>query len=143
MTYNPNNYTDEEKLRWCWLRGTEWGAFPLYISQIITPILMLFFKWWILLIGVVILTWLWALIRYKFVSLILASISGYVTILKWIVSLGMGIYFLTQKQYINCLASSLYPFIVLLLMFIVPSTKIGVFQEMFMNKIGYEKKGSE
>lgn len=135
--YNSYKYTDEQNIRWCWLRGNEWGVFPLYISKIIIPILMVFIDWRVLLIGIVIITWLWALIRNRFVSIILASFSGYVVILEWIVSIGMGIFFLFQKQYINCLVSTLYPLIVLLLLFIVPNTKIGVYQKMFLNKIGY------
>ena len=138
--YNQRNYSDEENFRWCLLRGTEWGAWPLFVTQPIVPILLLYFHWWYIIFTLVALTWIWALIRYKFVSVILARYGAYFVFSKWFVSIGMAIYFLTKEQYFFAVFSGFYPLILLVIMFLVPPTKIGVLQNMFMNKLGYEKE---
>ena len=93
IVHNPLLYTDEENLKWCWLRAIEWGQWPLFSAQLIAPVLLLFFQWWQIAVTVVILTWAWTLIRYKYVNIILAGLGPFIIILKWPVSIGMGIYF--------------------------------------------------
>ena len=86
LVHNPQLYTDEENLRWCWLRAVEWGQWPLFSSQLVVPILLLFFAWWKIVVMVVIITWMWVLIRYKYVNMILAGSGPFVIILKWPIS---------------------------------------------------------
>jgi len=62
-----------------------------------------------------------------------------VIIVKWPVSIGMGIYFFIKGDYLLVAIAVLWPLITLLLMWLTPSTKIGVIQTALMSKIGYEK----
>ncbi len=137
--HGQNKYSDEENLKWCLLRGTEWGDWPLFITQPIVPILLLYFHWWNIIFTLVALTWMWALIRYKYVSVILARYGAYFVFSKWFVSVGIAIYFLTKEQYFLAVFSGFYPLILIVIMFFVPPTKIGVLQNKFMYKLGYEK----
>lgn len=94
VIHNPRLYTDDENLRWCWLRAVEWGQWPLFVGQLIGPVMLLMFTWWYVAAAIVILTWVWALIRYRFVSIVLAWSGPCVIILKWPVSLWHGPFFL-------------------------------------------------
>ena len=69
----------------------------------------------------------------------IASISGYIVIIKWIISICMAIIFIFQGNWFNAIFSAIYPIIVYGLIIFVPRTKIGKMQEIFMNKIGYSK----
>ena len=137
--HNPHYYTKKENLLWCWLRAVEWGAWPLFSAQLVAPLLFLFFSWWQVAIAVVILTWAWTLIRYNYVNIILVGLGPFVIILKWPVSIGIGIFFLIKNNYLLAAISAFWPVITLLLMWLTPPTKIGVIQTALMNKLGYEK----
>lgn len=139
IIHDPLLYTDEENLKWCWLRAVEWGEWPLFVGQLIGPILFLKFSWWYVAVAIVILTWVWALIRYRFVSIALAGIGPWVIILKWPTSIGIGVYFLVTGNYQYAIVSVLWPVIALFLMWVTPRSKIGVIQTTLMNKLGYEK----
>ncbi len=140
ILHDPLLYTDEENLRWCWLRAVEWGAWPLFVGQLIAPFLFLVFAWWYVAIAVVILTWVWDFVRYRFVSIVLVGVGPLVIILKWPVSIGIGIYFLTRGNYKSAVVSMLWPVITLALMWVTPTTKIGNIQTALMNKLGYKKR---
>ncbi len=139
LIHNPQLYTNEENLKWCWLRAVEWGEWPLFLSQLIVPILLLFFAWWKIVAIVVVITWIWVLIRYKYVSIILSGSGPFVIILKWPISIGVGIYFLVKGIYLLAAISAFWPVITLFLLWLTPSTKIGVIKTALMNKLGYEK----
>ena len=140
--HNPDNYTNQENLQWCWLRAVEWGQWPLFVSQLVAPILFLFFQWWKVAIGIVVLTWLWALVRYTFVSIFLSGFGPFIIIIKWPVSVGFGVYFWTQGNNQLAIISVLWSIITLLLVLICPNTQIGKIQTMLMNAMGYEKLDS-
>jgi hypothetical protein len=139
ILFNQNNYSDEENFRWCLLRGTEWGDWPLFVTQPIVPFLLLYFQWWHIIFTMIALTWFWKLICYKYVNVLFASLGAFFVASKWFTSIGMGIYFLANGQYFLAIFCSLYPLVLLVMMFLVPPTKIGVLQNMFINKLGYEK----
>ena len=139
ILHDPLLYTDQENLRWCWLRACEWGAWPLFVGQLIAPILFLAFAWWHVTVVVVVLTWLWDLVRYRFVSIALVGVGPLVIILKWPVSIGIGLYFLIRGNYQLAIVSGLWTVITLVLMWVTPTTKIGVIQTALMNKLGYVK----
>lgn len=138
MLHNPDLYSDEENLRWCWLRAVEWGQWPLFTGQLICPVLFLRFTWWHVAAAVVVLTWAWALIRYSFVSLTLVATGPWITVLKWPVSLGIGVYFVMKGSYQLAALSGLWPVITLALMWVTPAMRIGVMQTTLMNRLGYE-----
>jgi len=139
ILYNPIFHSNQDNLQWSWLRSIEWGSLPLYFSQLFVPILLLFIHWYYLIMIVIILCWFWSLFRYKIINMTIASISGYIVIIKWIISICMAIIFIFQGNWFNAIFSAIYPIIVYGLIIFVPRTKIGKMQEIFMNKIGYSK----
>ena len=140
LLFNSSEYTGEEILRWCWLRGVEWGRWPLFVAQPIVPVLFIFFSWWKITVVVVLLTWLWAFIRYSYISIILADLGCLFAHLKWPLSVGVGIYLLTEGRYLLAALSALWPLVTLILQFITPRMQIGKMQERFLNELGLSKE---
>lgn len=137
--WNPEQHNDQENLQWCWLRAVEWGRWPIFISQIFAPPMLLIFDWLTVIIIFVVLNILWSLfVRYKFVSINLAFMGVLVTKLKWLICPLFGYYFFSRNNILLTAIALFWP----LLIFIIgalPTTQIGVIQNMFMNKLGYTK----
>lgn len=141
MEWEPNLHNDVENLRWAWLRAVEWGAYPIFISQIIFPVLIFFWNWKIVLLCLIGLNWLWNLIKYNYQNLrILTFYAALVPVLKYVFSVGFGIYFLVHKQYLLMGFCILYPIIGAgIIGAINYPTQIGTIQNNIMKKMGYEK----
>jgi hypothetical protein len=108
LGWNPLEHSDEENLRWSWLRAVEWGIWPAFLSGPIVPLLLPFFEWWKVIGIVVVLTVLWSFIRYKYVNLTMASFGVYFVSLKWVVCPAVAIYLnITAWIYTGCISSSL------------------------------------
>lgn len=137
ILFNPLEYSREEIVRWCWLRGIEWGRWPLFVAQPIVPVLFIFFSWWKITIAVVVLTWLWAFIRYRYISISLADLGCLIAHLKWPFSVGVGIYFLVKGHYLLAALSGFWPIITLVLQLVTPRIRIGKLQERFLNELGF------
>jgi hypothetical protein len=135
--WNPKEKSDQENLRWCWLRAVEWGIWPAFLSGPVIPLLLVFFNWWKAIGIVLILTILWSFIRYKYVNLTLVSLGVYFVLLKWIACPLAAIFLIIQHNYILAILSLMWPAVASILGFFVGGTKIGILQKKFMNELGY------
>ncbi len=136
--WNPVQYTDEDNLYWCWLRALEWGRWPLFLSQIFVPLLLIFCPWFYVLIGIFIANLLWSFIRYKFVNIRLLNAALYLMILKWPVTIGATVVLLWQHHWLVAVLAFFWPILAILLG-ILTKTDIGRIQNMLMRKLGYER----
>ncbi len=69
MSWNRFHHSDQANLTWAQLRAVEWGRWPIFLSQPLAPILLLFFDWKAVILVVVVANLLWAiLVRYQFVN---------------------------------------------------------------------------
>jgi hypothetical protein len=131
-------HSDEDNLRWCWLRAVEWGRWPIFISQPLAPLLLLWLPWTIVVAGTVVLNILWAtFIRYRFVSARAAFVGAVLVLLKWVTWPGATAYLFVQGRRPECWFAASWP----LLIFVLgafPSTAIGRIQVSFMRALGYE-----
>lgn len=134
--WNPKYHSFEENSQWCQLRAVEWGKLPLFLSQPFAPILLLYITFWKLIISILLLSYLWNLLRYKFVSVILADFTVILVKLKWPVSIGFGVYFFINKLYLLALLSAFWPFITMLLIPLTGTTQVGIIERIFADKIG-------
>jgi len=139
LSWNPSEHSDEENLRWSWLRAVEWGIWPAFLSGPVVPLLLPFFEWWKVIGVVAILTVLWAFIRYKYINLAMARLGVYFVLLKWIACPVAAIYLVIQHNYILAVLSLVWPAFASFLGVFVGGTQIGVIQKMFMNKLGYSE----
>jgi hypothetical protein len=133
LLWKPHENTPAENAQWSLLRALEWGNWPFFLSQPIAPILFIFYPWWTVLLGVVLLDWMWAVIRHKFVSLFLAEVGVWFVKLKWVVCPVVCIYFLYQHIYFVAVLSLFYPLVNVWLMNLAPrGGQIGTLQSSFM-----------
>ena len=135
ILWNPQENSMEENSRFALLRGIEWGNWPLFLSQSVAPLLLLALPWPTVLISVVVANILWALIRYRFVSVVAANVGLYFVQLKWFICPGAAAYLYFHNQTTSAILALLWPFVVI----IIPGVpvKAGVLQIMVMQKLGY------
>lgn len=135
--WNPKQHTDDENTRWCWLRAVEWGRWPLFISQLYAPPLLLFTQWQYVMGGFFIANLLWATTRYRFINTGMANAIADHMILKWPVTIGCAVYLAWQHQYGIAALALLWPFMAIVLGIVTP-TQIGRIQKTMMRQLGYE-----
>jgi len=136
MFWNPLLYSDDENLRWCWLRAVEWGRWPIFISQPLAPVLLLFLSWQLVCAAVVAANIIWAIfVRYRFVSVHTAFWGAWAARLKWFTIPGAAIYLFSQGNNIAAVIALSWPIIIFILG-AFPSTRIGRIQTMFLSKLG-------
>lgn len=135
--WNPSEHTDQENLRWSWLRAVEWGSWPIFISQPLAPIAFLYFPWWSVILAILALNLVWSLfVRYRIVIPSLAYWGVIFVKLKWI-SGPISAFFLWSNGLHGIALLSLFWPIVLFLVPHLP-TQIGIIQKMFMKCLGYD-----
>jgi hypothetical protein len=138
MTWNPSEHSDQDNLTWSYLRAIEWGRWPIFLSQLVAPILLVFFNWVSVIVGVILLNILWSfLVRYRFVSVTVAYWGAVFARLKWLFCLGAAIYLFLNHRTISAILSLSWPMLIFILG-MLPTTQIGIIQKMFMKALGYE-----
>ncbi len=138
MSWNSSEHSDQDNLTWSYLRAMEWGRWPIFLSQPIAPILILFFDWKHVVIGVVVANVLWALVRYQFVSVSLAYFGALVVKLKWLTIPSVALYLFLKGQRMSAAISLFWP-IIIFIIGILPTTQVGRIQKMFMKRLGYQR----
>ena len=138
MSWIPGEHSDQENLTWAWLRAVEWGRWPIFVSQPIAPLFLLFFPWPAVVVGTILLNLMWAgFVRYRFVNIKAAYYGAIVVRLKWVTCPAVAIYLYSAGELVGAVLALLWP----LLIFVIgalPSTQIGRIQNMFMSQLGYE-----
>ncbi len=140
MTWNPAEHSDQDNLTWCWLRAVEWGGWPIFLSQPIAPLFLLFFSWRAVVVGTVVLNLLWAgFVRYRVVSVRAAYYGAIVVRLKWLTCPAVAIYLYSRGEMLGAAFAFLWP-LVIFVIGVVPTTQVGKIQYMFMAQLGYERR---
>jgi hypothetical protein len=136
--WNPSKHSDDDNLRWCWLRAIEWGNWPMFVSQPVVPIAILFWPWKIVVGVTIVLNILWALlIRYNVVILPLAYWATFFVRLKWL-AFPLAAYLQYQRGAIAlAILAILWPLIVIIVGPFMPPM-VGRIQMMFMKSLGYQ-----
>ena len=117
------------------LRSIEWANWPLFISQPVIPVLLIYVDWWELFLGIIVLDWIWSLVRFRYQSITLALLGAFFVRLKWPSSILMGIYFFIMKFYFLSVLSMLWPVLTMFLIFLTPPYDGVRMQQMFREKI--------
>jgi hypothetical protein len=140
ITWNPNEQTDQENLTWSYLRAVEWQAWPSFVLQPIVPVSFIFLPWYLVVGVVIVLCWLWAIIRHRFVSPAIAELGVLFVFLKWLTIPVAVIYLFYSGHYVPAAVSLVWTYIAGLIGY-VPGAKTGIIQNKFMESFGY--KGTE
>ena len=135
--WDPSQHTDDENTLWCWLRAVEWGIWPLFISQLYAPPLLVLLRWQYVVVGFFVANVLWAFIRYSFISARLAGALAAQMILKWPVTIGCAVYLAwPQHDFSLAFLALLWPLVAVLLGVVTP-VQIGRIQKVMMGQLGY------
>lgn len=134
--------TEAETRRWLWLRASEWTTWPSFVSQPVVPLMLVFYPWFYVLLGVVVLDVLWAGVRYRYIN-VPAAISAvyFVKFCKWPAAIGSAIYLFMYHRYLAGILAIAWP-LGLCGIIAVPG-QIGKIELMFAEKIGYISQDSE
>jgi hypothetical protein len=83
--WNPTEHSNDENVRWSWLRAVEWIGWPLFLSQPVVPVLLYFYSWPFVIGAMVVVAFAWrALIVPFWVAPALAAIGPLFVPLKFI-----------------------------------------------------------
>ena len=110
MLQDYSTYTNAEIERWIHLRAIEWSGWPTFISQPVLPVLLIFYPWHIVLVGLLCVDLVWQIIQHVFVSVQLSEISCFAVVwLKWPAALGSSIYLFLHGRYGIGILALLWP----------------------------------
>jgi hypothetical protein len=138
MRKHMADYTDEQNLRWCWLRAVEWGAWPIFISQPIALLALLIWPWENVIIVVGIANVWWALcVRYQVVVPVMAFLGALFVRLKWICCPLAAILLWERGQRLQAAIAFFWPLIAIVLS-MLSMRKVGPIQKLFMQCLGYQ-----
>jgi hypothetical protein len=132
--WDPLLHSDEENVRWCWLRAVEWGRWPIFLSQSIAPVLLAFLSVPVVILSFVGLNLLWALVRYRFVSRRLAELGFFIVLPKMLICAGMAIYLYLQHDILKAAFALVWPALIFIIG-VFPTVQIGVLQGKFMQAL--------
>jgi hypothetical protein len=69
FTWNPDEAPDELNFRFSNLKAMEWCNLPLFLAQVIAPLLMLWLPWWSIALGTWVLQLCWNTVRYRLLGI--------------------------------------------------------------------------
>lgn len=151
-------HSDQDNLRWAWLRAIEWSGWPLFMSQPIAPVLLYFYDWRLVLLGLFLVTLFWrATLMQWFVSIRLADIGPLFVLLKFLTCPMMAFVIWRQDHFLVAGLALLWPiagtsiidaFLAItggILGVFIPclsperTVSVGPIQRRFINALGYTR----
>ena len=138
---NPKKHSTEDNVRWSWLRAAEWRALPVYLSQPILPILLVFFPWYYVVPAILAAGVAWTPFRQRLVNVKVSSISGlFITILKWPATLAGTVMLTMQGEYLLAAVAVVWQVTGGLIGGIVcgGGPGIAIYQRLLLRKMGYK-----
>src|SRR5690349_6509496 len=85
--WKPEQHSDDENLRWAWLRAIEWQRWPLFLSQPVVPMLLYFYPWsWVIgIVAVIAFAW-WFIVASQFTPSTGIDLAVYFVYLRFLTS---------------------------------------------------------
>ena len=59
QVWNPTEHSNDENVRWSWLRAVEWIGWPLFLSQPAVPVFLYFYSWPVVIGAVIVVAFAW------------------------------------------------------------------------------------
>jgi hypothetical protein len=128
------NLSEKEFKRFIWLRAIEWANWPLFVSQPVIPIAMIFLNWWWVVGGIFFINILWSTIKYRSFSLPIAMAGVFFVRLRWISAAISGLYFIFIQNYFLAFLAVLWPILNALIVF---PDKLNRIRLLIAESMGY------
>jgi len=151
--WNSSGHSNDENVRWSWLRAVEWLSWPLFMSQPAVPVLLYYYPWPAVLGTVVVVAFLWRAIVVPFwVAPRLAAFGPMFVMLKFLAAPVMAVLLWQRGDTPVALVALLWPvagptfaqwFMILptALLSLTPlgeASQIGPVQTRFLLAIGFQ-----
>lgn len=131
------SYTNEEQVRWSWLRALEWASWPLFMSQVVAPFLILYCPSWLVILWVIAVNIAWALLISQTVVVLSLAYWGALAVrLKWIVSAISALVLFSRSRPVAGIVALLWPVIVMILVFPKPA-RVRSIQGTILRRLGF------
>lgn len=137
LGWQASHHTNDENLRWAWLRAVEWGHWPLFWSLPVVPLLLLIYPLWQICAMLVVCELAWAPVRYRFVSIRAATAAVIASSTRWVTGPGSAFLLMKHGRWVIAFIALFWPFIAPVLGMMMPP-QIGRIQTQFMRRLGYE-----
>lgn len=159
LIWKATDHSDDENLRWAWLRAIEWINWPLFLSQALMPLLIWAFPLNVvpMIMGLLVVNITWQIaISNRCVSVSLADLGVLVAKAKFLVCPLMAFLLWSHELRWQAAVALLWPFLVLVIhwtdvpLIILqkklrpdsPTTcDVGPVQRRFMEALGYWSTG--
>jgi hypothetical protein len=142
LKWNPPERSTEENSRYVHLRATEWASWPIFISQPIAPIALLFFPWWVVILATLVAGWLWTLLVRDFLVIPMLAYTGPLIVrLKWLacpVTAGILAFKGSWGVALFALLWPLLTFVMPVFIFPLKPPRLGDIEMRFVRSLGYE-----
>ena len=151
--WNAASHSDEENLRWAWLRAVEWMGWPTFLSQVFAPVLLIFYPWHWVLGGLIVTHFAWRnFVASRWVSMI-ADQGPMFVMLRFIAAPVSAFVIWQQHHRWIAAVALLWPWVAPLVVgwaLLIPQSlmeamtplgeqaQIGVIQKRFMRLLGRE-----
>ena len=133
FTPNFDGYSENEIRQYLMARAIEWNTWPGFLSQPIFPILLIFFKWWLVISFFILVSLYWSLLKYRFVDVKMAEFGIFFAKLKWLSIPACAIYFISAGKYGLAALAVLWPIVAASL---GAGGRIGDIEITFARKLG-------
>jgi hypothetical protein len=137
--WDPAQHSSEDSFRWCWLRAVEWGRWPVFVSQPIAPVLLIWWRWQAVVAIAFIANLIWArFFRYRGVSTAMASGGVLFVAGRWVTWPSATAFMFYHHMLPEAWVAVAWP----LLIFPIgayPRPEIGRIQSMFIHNLGCTK----
>ncbi len=127
-------FSNEEIRRWLHLRAIEWTGLPAFCTQPLVPVLFIFFDWWKVLLSLLLISFIWILVRYRIYNYTISNFFIFFVKLKWFSAIGVAVYFSIEKNYLIAVLALLWPFLSGIIG--IPG-QIGKVELMISKHVGY------
>jgi hypothetical protein len=135
LGWNPRIHSGEQNLRWCWLRAVEWGRWPIFLSQPVAPVLLIWWPWREVILAVFFANCTWAIcVRNHFVSRRMANLGVYVVAARWITWPTSVIYLFFEHRKPEDWIALAWPILIFAIGAPTP-TRVGLIQAAFMRRL--------
>jgi hypothetical protein len=140
--WNPRENSDYENMQYVRLRAIEWASWPIFVSQPIAPIALLFFPWWKVILFILIAGFFWALLIRDFLIVpMLAYVGSLIVYLKWLacpITAGILVFSGSPRIAVLALLWPLLASVMPLVIFPFKPPRLGDIEMRFMQSLGYE-----
>jgi hypothetical protein len=158
-------YSEEWLFRFAYVRAIEWCGLPLFATQPIAPVALVFFPAWTVIAAVFTLSWAWRPVRYRLLGvrvinateipytfhygepkikpqnlIRVADAVQWFVHLKWPISIAAAIWLYREERVAQALIAGLWPLVMMLVMmpFAGASGYVGVVQKCFLLAMGFK-----